>query len=366
MQNLAPQRQTLNHIRVLLRMIVAQTRPALPAPYRQTRLLVAGMRRMEVLLQIRNHPIARISVRPQERVIVADAVQALADLLLRERAAVVLAREGLDGAFFRLDVPLDLAPCAALGVDLLGGHGDEVVAEELERVVFFVFVLTVSGAALRDVVRELRRIVVLIFVTFTFIISNFVQAEPPASDTGLLALSDSIETCVKACGPSAATLVRVLPSLRYVFLRTSGSLTERDLAVAPPWRASAKHERWDVSRAWRVPRHAYASGGANPNHGAQVEDGSAETNVDLSLVELHGDVADTIVRNEDLVLSETEGETASPLCSGCWRPSGRACCCCCCCWWTRCCWSWGWACGGRPSSWPGALRADMIWLRLRS
>ena len=129
MQNLAPQRQTLNHIRVLLRMIVAQTRPALPAPYRQTRLLVARMRRMEVLLQIRNHPIARISVRPQERVIVADAVQALADLLLRERAAVVLAREGLDGAFFRLDVPLDLAPRAAFGVDLLGGDGDEVVAE---------------------------------------------------------------------------------------------------------------------------------------------------------------------------------------------------------------------------------------------
>ena len=98
---------------------------------------VFWMRRVEVLLEVCNHAVAWIAVRAQEGVVVADAVQALADLLLRERAAVVLAREGLDGAFFRLDVSLDLAPRAALGVDLLGGDGDEVVAEELERVAFF-------------------------------------------------------------------------------------------------------------------------------------------------------------------------------------------------------------------------------------
>ena len=89
---------------------------------------------------------------------------------------------------------------------------------------------------------------------------------------------------------TAAALVRVLPSLQYVFLRTSGSLTkrERNLGVAPPWRATLWQERWDVSRAWRVDVAEHRSGGAR------------------GLVELHGDVAETIVRNEELVLSQTD------------------------------------------------------------
>ena len=92
---------------------------------------------------------------------------------------------------------------------------------------------------------------------------------------------------------TAAALVRARPSLQYVFLRTSGSLTkrERNLGVAPPWRATLWQERWDVSRAWRVDVAEHGPGGAR------------------ALVELHGDVAETIVRNEELVLSETDEAT---------------------------------------------------------
>ena len=106
---------------------------------------------------------------------------------------------------------------------------------------------------------------------------------------------------------TAATLVRVLPSLQYVFLRTSGSLTERerDLAAAPPWRATAMHERWDVSRAWRVAGRS--SGGSNRI--SEAQDGTANAHVDGGLIELHGDVAETIVRNEELVLSQTDEAT---------------------------------------------------------
>ncbi|KAM5543686.1 hypothetical protein V8D89_002937 [Ganoderma adspersum] len=98
---------------------------------------------------------------------------------------------------------------------------------------------------------------------------------------------------------TAASLVRARPSLQYLFLTTAGSLTDRDrdVAAARPWRAT--HERWDVSRAWRVAGRA--SGGADT--------GTQDGTVNAGLVELHGDVAETIVRNEELVLSETDEAT---------------------------------------------------------
>ena len=65
---------------------------------------------MEVLLEVRNHAFARVAVRAEERVVVADRVQALAYLLLREVTLRVLARERLDGTLFTLDVLLDISP----------------------------------------------------------------------------------------------------------------------------------------------------------------------------------------------------------------------------------------------------------------
>ncbi|PIL30193.1 hypothetical protein GSI_07771 [Ganoderma sinense ZZ0214-1] len=84
---------------------------------------------------------------------------------------------------------------------------------------------------------------------------------------------------------TAAALVRAVPSLQYVFLTTCGRFIERVEGGegARTWRS---YDRWDVSRAWRV----------------AVRDAKRPRR----LVRLHSDVADTIIRNEELVLSETD------------------------------------------------------------
>ena len=93
---------------------------------------------------------------------------------------------------------------------------------------------------------------------------------------------------------TAALLACALPSLQCVFLSTSGYLAVRADPPSPRfWNA---YERWHVARAWRI---APLGGDGSAREGS-------EANVDLSLVELHGDVAETIVRNEGLVLSQTD------------------------------------------------------------
>ncbi|PIL29925.1 hypothetical protein GSI_07835 [Ganoderma sinense ZZ0214-1] len=97
---------------------------------------------------------------------------------------------------------------------------------------------------------------------------------------------------------TAAALVRALPASKYVFLTTYGSFVERGEA-ARSWRA---YERWDASRAWRVADDSDEPGmGAD---GVQVQDGASICAG--RLVELHSDVADTIIWKEELVLSETD------------------------------------------------------------
>ncbi|KAI1789262.1 hypothetical protein LXA43DRAFT_1083961 [Ganoderma leucocontextum] len=94
---------------------------------------------------------------------------------------------------------------------------------------------------------------------------------------------------------AAASLVRTLPSVRYVFLTTGGNLAKRDGSRRGPF---VSYERWDVARAWRV------AAGSKPEHdGTTVQDGLKATR---TLVELDDGVAETIVRNEELVLSETD------------------------------------------------------------
>ncbi len=87
---------------------------------------------------------------------------------------------------------------------------------------------------------------------------------------------------------TAALLARPLPSLQYIFLTTSGYLTERDNGLLF-WRP---YDRWYVDRAWRI---------ANPRVGS-----GSEHEREPVLMDLHEDVAETIMRNEELVLSEVD------------------------------------------------------------
>src|SRR5690348_12653829 len=76
-QNLSPQGQALQDVRILLRMVVTQPCASPTASDRKTAFRVCSLRRMEVLFQICYHPIARVPIHSQKRVVVSDAVQAL-------------------------------------------------------------------------------------------------------------------------------------------------------------------------------------------------------------------------------------------------------------------------------------------------
>jgi len=55
-------------------MIMRQSRTTLSASNRQAALLILRLRRMEVLLQMSNHLITRITVDPQKRVIISNGI----------------------------------------------------------------------------------------------------------------------------------------------------------------------------------------------------------------------------------------------------------------------------------------------------
>lgn len=90
---------------------------------------------------------------------------------------------------------------------------------------------------------------------------------------------------------AADSLVRSLPSIRHVFLTISGFLSnwaETDDSEDPGfWQPS---ERWYVDRGWRISK-SEAEGGQPGGQG---------------LVELHSDVAETIIRKEELVVTESD------------------------------------------------------------
>jgi hypothetical protein len=66
-------------------------------------------------------------------VVVADGVQARANIVLREALARIARRKRLDGALLALDVLLHLAARASGGVDLFRGDGDKLIPEEIKR-----------------------------------------------------------------------------------------------------------------------------------------------------------------------------------------------------------------------------------------
>lgn len=87
---------------------------------------------------------------------------------------------------------------------------------------------------------------------------------------------------------TSESLARSLLSLRYVFLATRGEYP----SVEDTGSSSLQHGSWDVSHGWCV------AGLGRGTCQIPLEDGG--------LVELREDVMDTVVRREELVLSDNE------------------------------------------------------------
>lgn len=85
---------------------------------------------------------------------------------------------------------------------------------------------------------------------------------------------------------TAASLVRALPSLQYIFLTATGHVENYTAG-------STVHDRqWHAAGAWRV---------AEPQTGGMKDKDKSPV-----LVGLHDDVAETIIRTEELVLSKAD------------------------------------------------------------
>ena len=91
---------------------------------------------------------------------------------------------------------------------------------------------------------------------------------------------------------TAASVVRLLPSLQYVFITTSVWFGRFD-----------RKRRWHAARAWRVIP-------ASDDASSQAQNGQSV------LVNLTGDAAERIIRKEELVLSEAD-EVGLPVWSVC-------------------------------------------------
>ena len=127
----------------------------------------------------------------------------------------------------------------------------------------------------------------------------------------------------------ARSVADAMPSLRYCFLTTAGWVAGMHTVA----------ERWRASRAWRVASES-CHGTRNAEAAAQAQAAGGGTR-GRQLVELHDDVADTIIAKENLVPSAEEqvsdhGRTARfPLtatsgslrkrCVGCDGIRGRQC-----------------------------------------
>ena len=97
---------------------------------------------------------------------------------------------------------------------------------------------------------------------------------------------DTLRHFKPVVGGAAASIIRLLPSLQYVFLTTSACFGNFDI-----------RRQWRVARAWRVIPASDAVG--------EAQDGQPV------LVNLTGEAAKTIIRKEELVLSEADGVSLS-------------------------------------------------------
>lgn len=94
---------------------------------------------MKVLLQMRNHLLARIPVHSQERMVVTDAVQTLSQIVLRQLPLLGVARgKLLNSAFFGFDLSLDVTTrSTGWREDFEGSCGHELVPEHVEETLRF-------------------------------------------------------------------------------------------------------------------------------------------------------------------------------------------------------------------------------------
>ena len=120
-QNLAPQRETLPYIRVLLFVVVAKSRAALPTADGEGTPSIGRVGGMEVRGKVGEHGLAGVTVHAKEGVVVAYAVETLAHVFGTEWAVGVARGEGFDGAFFGADILLDVPPRTACGIYFAGG-----------------------------------------------------------------------------------------------------------------------------------------------------------------------------------------------------------------------------------------------------
>lgn len=112
-------------------MIVTETRAAHATSDCKAALAILRLRRVEVLLEVRDHTVTGVAVGTEESVVVTDTIQALPHLLLAEVLALVLHGEGFDCALLAFDIFLDVSLCPSFRVDLLSGNGDEILSEEV-------------------------------------------------------------------------------------------------------------------------------------------------------------------------------------------------------------------------------------------
>ena len=85
---------------------------------------------------------------------------------------------------------------------------------------------------------------------------------------------------------TAAALAHPLPRLQFLAFTTSGYLMcQRSQHLRSSGTSWSTYERWNVTQAWRIAAHRVAQDG------------------DPAIVNLHNEVAETIMRREELVLS---------------------------------------------------------------
>jgi len=76
------------------------------------------------MFEVLDHTVARISVDPQESVVVPDTIETLSQLFLREPSSRIFRGKSLDGFLLALDVALDVPPRTPFRVNLLRGSGN--------------------------------------------------------------------------------------------------------------------------------------------------------------------------------------------------------------------------------------------------
>lgn len=135
MQNLAPKRQALQHVCVLLRVVVTEPCTTPATPDRQAVFRFFCLRRVKVRFEVMNHAVARITVRAQESVVISDAVETLTDLFRVQTLTLITRSKRLDRALLALDIFLNLSSRSTVSVDFLGRNGYKIIAKEVQGAV---------------------------------------------------------------------------------------------------------------------------------------------------------------------------------------------------------------------------------------